>query len=107
MSGLRLTRHAILRMSQRGVGLDDIEVIKSIGTEVEGGDLVRRKDVEAFEHQIKKLGDWARRLEGKRVVVNDDIIVTAYHARQTKQRRLLHSKFRARLSRKDGCGRWV
>jgi hypothetical protein len=86
MSGLHLTRHAILRMSQRGVGLDDIEIVESIGTEVEGGYLVRRKDVQAFEQQLKKLGDWARRLEGKRVVVKNNIVVTTYHARQTKQR---------------------
>ena len=91
MSGLNRTRHAILRMSQRAIGLDDIELVESIGTEVEGGYLVRRKDVQAFEQRLKKLGDWARRLEGKRVVVKDDIVVTAYHAQKGKERRLLRS----------------
>jgi hypothetical protein len=91
MRGLHLTRHAMLRMSQRGVGLDDIEIVEFIGTEVEGGYLVRRKDVQAFEQRLKKLGDWVRRLEGKRIVVKNNIVVTAYHARQTKQRRLLRS----------------
>ena len=91
MTGLHLTRHAILRMSQRGVGLDDIEIVESIGTEVEGGYLVRRKDVHAFEQQLKKLGHRARRLEGQRVVVKDDAVITAYHARKCKERRLLRS----------------
>jgi hypothetical protein len=76
-------------MSQRRVGLDDIEIVESIGTEVEGGYLVRRKDVQAFEQQLKKLRDWVRRLEGKRVVVKGDAVITAYHARNSKERRLL------------------
>jgi hypothetical protein len=91
MTSLHLTPHAILRMSQRGVGLDDIEIVESIGTEVEGGYLVRRKDVHAFEEQLKKLGDRARRLEGQRIVVKDDAVITAYHARKGQERRLLRS----------------
>jgi len=42
-------------VSQRGVGLDDVEIVECIGTEIEGGYLVRRKDVHAFEQQLKKL----------------------------------------------------
>jgi hypothetical protein len=89
MSGLHRTRHAISRMSQRGIGFDDIELVESIGTEVEGGYLVRRKDVYAFEQQLKKLGDRARRLEGTRVVIKNDAVITAYHAQKGKERRLL------------------
>ena len=45
MNALHLTRHAILRMAQRGIGLDDIELVESIGTEVERGSyFLRRKD---------------------------------------------------------------
>jgi hypothetical protein len=92
MSGLYLTRHAILRMSQRGIGLDDIELIEAIGTQVERGSyFLRRKDVQAFERQIKKTIDQVRRLEGKLVVVKDDAVITAYRVRQDKERRLLRS----------------
>jgi hypothetical protein len=91
MSGLHPTRHAILRLSQRAIRFDDVKLIESIGTEVEGGYLVRRKDVQAFEHELKKLADQARRLEGKRVVVEDDAVVTAYQARKRKERRLLRN----------------
>jgi hypothetical protein len=92
MSPLHLTRHAILRMAQRGIGLDDIELVESIGTQVERGSyFLRRKDVQAFERQLKKTIDQVRRLEGKLVVVQDDAVITAYHARQGKQRRLLRS----------------
>ena len=36
-SFLRPTAHATMRMSQRGIANDAIELIKWIGTEVEGG----------------------------------------------------------------------
>src|SRR6516162_6622185 len=91
MSGLHLTRHAILRLSQRALRFDDVELLESIGTEVEGEYLVRRKDVQAFEHELKKLADRAWRLEGKRLVIKDDAVVTAYHARKCKERRLLRN----------------
>jgi len=91
MNGLHPTRHAILRMSQRAIRFDDVKLVESIGTEVEGGYLVRRKDVQAFEHELKKLADRARRLEGKRVVLKADAVVTAYHARKCKERRLLRN----------------
>jgi hypothetical protein len=92
MNALRLTRHAILRMSQRGIGLDDIELAESIGTQVERGSYyIRKKDVQAYERQLKKKIDQARRLEGKLVVVKDGTVITAYHPRQGKERRLLRS----------------
>jgi Domain of unknown function (DUF4258) len=89
MSALHLTRHAILRMSQRGIRLDDLEIVESIGTEVEGGYLVLQKDAQVFERDAKKAINQVRRLVGKRFVRNGDIIVTAYHAGRAKQRRLL------------------
>jgi len=92
MSALHLTHHAILRISQRGIGLDDIELIESIGTQIERGSyFLRRKDVQAFERQLKKTIDQVRRLECKLVVVKDDAVITAYHARQGKQWRPLRS----------------
>lgn len=37
MNPLYPTAHAAMRMSQRGLATDDIELIRWIGTEVEGG----------------------------------------------------------------------
>jgi hypothetical protein len=47
MSALTLTQHAVLRTSQRAIRLDDLQLIESIGTEVEGGYLLRQKDFQA------------------------------------------------------------
>jgi hypothetical protein len=86
---LRPTTHAAVRMSQRGIAEGDLELIQRIATEVEGGYLVRKKDYQAFERELKHLRDRARRLIGKRLVVQDGQLVTAYHAIRSKERRLL------------------
>jgi hypothetical protein len=94
----RLTRHALTRMGQRGIGNDDLDLILWVGTEVEGGYFLRAKDCQAFERKLKRLISRARRLQGKRVVVADNRIVTAYHARPKTERRLLRGAEERALS---------
>ena len=98
MSGLRLTQHAVSRMAQRGIALGDIELITWIGTEIEGGYLVRQKDFQVLERELNQLRDRARRLVGKRVVMHGDQVVTAYHAHVTHERRLLRRAERRALA---------
>lgn len=64
-------------------------MIALIGTEVEDGYLVREKDYQQVERTLKELLSRFRLLVGKRLVVADGTIVTAYHATQRQQRRLL------------------
>jgi hypothetical protein len=66
-----------------------LELIESIGTEVEGGYLLRQKDFQTLERELKTLRDQARRLVGKRVVQARDAVVTTYHASRADERRLL------------------
>jgi len=89
MSDLTQTKHSIVRMSQRGIRLDDLELAERIGTEVEGGYFVRRKDFQAYERETKRRLDQARRLVGQRVVKKGDVVITAYHASRADERRLL------------------
>lgn len=88
-SALRPTAHAAVRMSQRGIARDDIELIKWIGTEVPDGYLVLEKNFQAFERALKQLLDHARRLVGKRLVVEGGRLVTVYHTSRSNERRLL------------------
>lgn len=91
MNSLDLTAHAVKRMAQRGLADDDLELIRWIGTEVEGGYLVREKDFQALDRELRQLRDQARRLVGKRLVLAGERLVTAYHAARSKQRLLLRS----------------
>lgn len=83
------TAHATVRMAQRCIAPNDIELIAWIGTEVEGGFFVREKDFAALDRVLKQLRQRARRLVGKRLVVEGDRVLTAYHATHQKERCLL------------------
>jgi hypothetical protein len=85
----QLTAHAATRMAQRCIAGVDLELIAWIGTEVEGGYFVCEKDFQALDRSLKQLRDHAKRLVGKRLVVEDGRVLTAYHANRAKQRRLL------------------
>ena len=89
MSALHPTMHAMMRMAQRGITISDADLIQSFGSEVEGGYLFREKDFAAVEHDLKRLRDRTRRLVGKRVVLDGNVIITAYHATGSKAGRLL------------------
>jgi hypothetical protein len=90
-ASLNPTAHAVTRMAQRCVKPDDIELIAWIGTEVEGGYFVREKDFEALDRELKQIRQRARRLIGKRLVVERDRVVTVYRAAHGKERQLLRS----------------
>jgi hypothetical protein len=88
-----LTDHAKTRMAQRGIALKDAELITLIGTEVPGGILVREKDCQRIEKEIKRLLDRIRRLRGKRLVLCSGKIVTAYHLARRHEQRLLRRAY--------------
>jgi hypothetical protein len=83
--------HATVRMAQRSIDLKDAELIALIGTEVEDGFFVRAKDYLKVETQLKKLLKRSARLIGKRLIVANGRIITAYHASRSHQRRLLRN----------------
>ncbi len=88
-NALRTTAHGALRMAQRGICADDVALATLIGTEVEGGVLVRERDFQALDRELKQLRDHAKRLVGKLLVIEAGRLVTAYHATRSKERRLL------------------
>jgi hypothetical protein len=98
MTGLVLSDHATVRMAQRSVSLPDAELITLIGTEVTDGYLVRAQDCQQIEMNLKRFLDRVRRLQGKRLVVAEGRIVTAYQASRRNERRLLRNAHERDLS---------
>jgi hypothetical protein len=86
-------------MAQRAIGIDDLELILSLGTEVEDGYLIREKDFRDFERKMKSLMAQAKRLRGKRIVVAGNEIITIYHTNQRDERRLLRRAEERNLER--------
>jgi hypothetical protein len=72
---MRIAAHARARMSQRGVASE--------------------WDFRALDRGLKHFRDPARRLVGKRLVVDGGRIVTACHVERGKERRLLRGRARA------------
>jgi hypothetical protein len=91
MSTLTLTSHAVVRMAQRSINPKDSELIALIGTSVDEGYVVREKDYQDAERLLKAFLQRLKRLVGKRLVVADGHVVTAYHASNSCRRRLLRS----------------
>ena len=98
---LEITPHAALRLAQRGMAVRDLDLALVLGVQVEGGLLVRHKEVQNFLRGLKELSDRAERLTGKRLVLDGARLVTGYRARPRKQKRLL-----ARAEERSLGGGW-
>ena len=88
MTDLSFTHHAVVRLSQRGLSAGDVDLIVLLGSETPDGYLVQDHDCAALEATLKRLLNKVQRLKGKRVVVQGERLVTAYHATPKEQRRL-------------------
>ena len=91
MSNNMLTNHAAIRMAQRGFTNHDIDIIQQIGIAVDGGYFMREKECREAERNLKKLLYRLRKLEGARLVMANNQVITAYHAAKTKTQRLLRN----------------
>ena len=92
MNDLSLTTHAITRMAQRAILPSDLEIILAFGSDVEDGILVREKDVECAERALRNLLKRVQKMKGKRIVLAEGLLVTAYHATDREQHRLTRSR---------------
>jgi len=93
MNDLSLSTHAVARMAQRAIQPGDLEIILAFGSEVEGGILVREKDVECAERTLRRLLKRLQKVKGKRLVIADGCLVTAYHASDRQQIRLSRGRY--------------
>lgn len=90
MNALALSNHAEARMRQRGVRISDLELILGCASEI-GEDIyfLSRKDadreIRRRKHEIQAL----QRLQGQKIVVADDTVVTCYRSRRRDQKRML------------------
>jgi hypothetical protein len=55
------------------------KLIVLIGTEIDDGYVVLERDYQEVERGLKRLPQRLRRVVGKRVIVRNGLVVTAYH----------------------------
>ncbi len=79
MTGLAISKHGEIRMSQRGFRKVDLDTILRYGTDI-GCDriMLRRKDAHRIISMLKMEIKMLERVNGKVVVIKDDRLVTAY-----------------------------
>jgi hypothetical protein len=88
-----MTEHALIRMAQRGLRIRDAELIELVGSQVEDGFIVLDQDYRQLEADLKRLLEAARRVRGKRLVVAEGHVITAYYPSKRRQRRLLRDAY--------------
>jgi hypothetical protein len=92
MTDLTVTDHALVRMAQRGIPPSDVDLIVALGSEVEDGILVCKKDLQSLERTVRHILKRLKRIEGKRLVVTNGHLITAFHASPRECRRLIHRR---------------
>jgi len=85
-----LTRHAEVRMCQRGLKDDDLELILSAASQV-SGDAYLLTDQDAAREIIRRKREIQQleRLKGYKVVVENGAVITCYRSRKSDQRKTL------------------
>ena len=89
MTPFKATKHAGQRLAQRAISMTDAEMIVNFGTEVEDGYVFLNKDCAAIERELRKALQHVQQLRGKRIVIEEGRLVTAYHATTATMHRLL------------------
>ncbi len=92
MSALALSSHAEARMRQRGLRLSDLELVVHCASEI-GEDIyfLSRKDAEREIRRRKREIQALERLQGHKVVVADETVVTCYRSHRRDQKRMLRN----------------
>lgn len=88
-SGPRLTKHAQKRLSQRGIRQKDLELLMKHGSEVQDGYFMTNRDADRVIRRLKETIRALERLKGKRAVVTENAVVTAFHVSPRTERSLL------------------
>ena len=90
MMPLHITRHAEVRLSQRGIRHSDLNVLLDHGTDIGQNKLMlRAQDAERVIRNLKKQIARIQRLTDKVIVVSEGTLITAYHqsnSRRTKRK---------------------
>lgn len=90
MLDLVKSRHAEKRLNQRGICLEDVDLLLNSATQVaQDAYLLTNGDVEREIVRRKKEIQQLEKLRGLKLVVEGDTLVTAYRSKRADQRRTL------------------
>ncbi len=97
MNSVTLSKHAEMRIRQRGLRPADVELILQCAEEIDDDVyFLRDKDAELEIRRRKQEIQMLERLRGQKVVMASDTVVTCYRLKPSSQKRALR---RCRKSR--------
>ena len=80
MTDIVVTRHGQVRLSQRGIREADLDLMLAHGTEIDRDRIIlTTQDAARLIRNLKREVAKIERLTGKKFVVSDGRLVTAYH----------------------------
>jgi Domain of unknown function (DUF4258) len=88
MAPFRITKHAEVRIQQRGRRPKDIEFVLKHGSETSGGILLTRQDADAIEQEAKREIALARKLRNVFIACENGVVKTVFKASIAQQRRM-------------------
>lgn len=91
MTDLVLTKHAQARLQQRGLKLQDIELIGQYGEYVDKGILMTTDAVDEALASLKRRMKRLEKLRGRLLITDGDTVVTIYRATDKQTKLLLGS----------------
>lgn len=86
---MAISKHARRRLQQRGYRESDIDLILQSGEEGPEAYVLKSKDVDRVERELKWRISRLRRLQGSAVIVQEDTVLTVYRPDKARRRRLL------------------
>ncbi|MBT5378971.1 MAG: hypothetical protein HOL08_07950 [Opitutae bacterium] len=93
---MKLTKHAEIRLQQRGMKPSDIDLIMEHGASMRDGFFLRRQDVQNATSSLKKTIQRLEKLAGHAVIAKGESVLTAY----------IPDKYRERLFMEQGAKRF-
>lgn len=92
-----ITDHALRRMQQRGVRVEDLDLMIQCGSLVSNDSLLLlKKDVEREIRKRKRKIQALERRKGCKLVIRDNALVTLYRPTKEQEKRLLDKSEEAR-----------
>ena len=93
MSNLILTKHAQRRARQRGFRDSDVAMILQTATQVAADAyMLTRADAAREIARRKREIQQLERLSGSKIIVQDENVITCYHAHKEEQKRTLRKE---------------
>lgn len=94
------SRHACVRMAQRGYRPDDLGLLLEAGVEAGDGIYLPKEDARALAAHYRRLAERLEHLAGTYAVIAGDRLVTLYHPSRRREKRVLRG--RDRKAPRDG-----